>query len=196
MIDFWLPAGLLLLTALAFLLIPVLRIRKLQAEEDRTALNVTLYQVRLQELDQRFPDLQFESLIAEQTDVLDLVDLDQTPVNAVNVYLAIGERAVDRRAHRAAARRPICAGPVGLADRAEHALDPGVLWRAPHFCQYGDPRCALAGGRGNGGDGRAAGPDHGFDPVSVPGLAVRGLRVELLNSAQEPLKRFESETRG
>lgn len=31
------------------------------------------YEVRLQELDQRFPDLQFESLIAEQTDVLDLV---------------------------------------------------------------------------------------------------------------------------
>ena len=51
MIDFWLPAGLLLLTALAFLLIPVLRIRKLQAEEDRTALNVTLYQERLQELE-------------------------------------------------------------------------------------------------------------------------------------------------
>lgn len=50
MIDFWLPAGLLLLTALAFLLIPVLRVRKLQAEEDRTALNVTLYQERLQEL--------------------------------------------------------------------------------------------------------------------------------------------------
>lgn len=51
MIDFWLPAGLLLLTALAFLLIPVLRIRKLQAEEDRTALNVTLYQERLEELE-------------------------------------------------------------------------------------------------------------------------------------------------
>lgn len=50
MIDFWLPAGLLLLTALAFILIPVLRVRKLQAEEDRTALNVTLYQERLQEL--------------------------------------------------------------------------------------------------------------------------------------------------
>ena len=28
----------------------------------------------------------------KRTDVLDLVDLDQTPVNAVNVYLAIGER--------------------------------------------------------------------------------------------------------
>ena len=50
MIEFWLYAGLLLLTALAFLLIPVLRARKVQAEEDRTALNVTLYQERLQEL--------------------------------------------------------------------------------------------------------------------------------------------------
>tara|TARA_R110000868_G_scaffold105277_3_gene289557 strand:+ start:4306 stop:5508 length:1203 start_codon:yes stop_codon:yes gene_type:complete len=50
MIEFWLCAGLLLLTALAFLLIPVLRGRKLQAEEDRTALNVTLYQERLQDL--------------------------------------------------------------------------------------------------------------------------------------------------
>ncbi|NQD92171.1 c-type cytochrome biogenesis protein CcmI [Pseudomonas sp. CrR25] len=50
MIEFWLSAGLLLLAALAFLLIPVLRGRKAQAEEDRTALNVTLYQERLQEL--------------------------------------------------------------------------------------------------------------------------------------------------
>lgn len=50
MIEFWLCAGLLLLTALAFLLIPVVRGRKAQAEEDRTALNVTLYQERLQEL--------------------------------------------------------------------------------------------------------------------------------------------------
>ena len=50
MIEFWLAAGLLLLSALAFLLIPVLRGRKLQAEEDRTALNVTLYQEHLTEL--------------------------------------------------------------------------------------------------------------------------------------------------
>ncbi len=50
MIEFWLCAGLLLLVALAFLLIPVLRARKVQAEEDRTALNVSLYQERLQEL--------------------------------------------------------------------------------------------------------------------------------------------------
>ncbi|WP_439859020.1 c-type cytochrome biogenesis protein CcmI [Pseudomonas sp. MBLB4136] len=51
MIEFWLSAGLLLLAALAFLLLPVLRGRKLQAEEDRTALNVTLYQERLRELE-------------------------------------------------------------------------------------------------------------------------------------------------
>ncbi|MDY7698708.1 c-type cytochrome biogenesis protein CcmI, partial [Pseudomonas aeruginosa] len=44
MIDFWLAAGLLLLAALAFLLIPLLRGRRAQAEEDRTALNVALYQ--------------------------------------------------------------------------------------------------------------------------------------------------------
>lgn len=51
MIEFWLSAGLLLLVALAFLLLPVVRGRKVQAEEDRTALNVTLYQERLRELE-------------------------------------------------------------------------------------------------------------------------------------------------
>lgn len=51
MIDFWIAAGLLLLVALAFLLLPILRGRKAQAEEDRTALNVALYQERLAELD-------------------------------------------------------------------------------------------------------------------------------------------------
>ncbi|WP_263139384.1 c-type cytochrome biogenesis protein CcmI [Pseudomonas sp. RIT-PI-AD] len=50
MIDFWLPAGLMLLVALAFLAIPALRGRKVQAEEDRTALNVSLYQERQAEL--------------------------------------------------------------------------------------------------------------------------------------------------
>lgn len=51
MTDFWLAAGLLLLVAFAFLLIPVLRGRKAQAEEDRTALNVALYQERIAELE-------------------------------------------------------------------------------------------------------------------------------------------------
>ncbi|MFJ9989678.1 c-type cytochrome biogenesis protein CcmI [Pseudomonas putida] len=51
MTDFWLSAGLLLLAALAFLLIPILRGRRQQqAEEDRTALNVALYQERVAEL--------------------------------------------------------------------------------------------------------------------------------------------------
>ncbi|WP_213875955.1 c-type cytochrome biogenesis protein CcmI [Pseudomonas sp. dw_358] len=50
MTDFWLAAGLLLLVALSFLLIPVLRARRSQPEEDRTALNVALYQERVAEL--------------------------------------------------------------------------------------------------------------------------------------------------
>ena len=50
MIDFWLAAGLLLLIALSFILIPVLRARRAQREEDRTALNVALYQERVAEL--------------------------------------------------------------------------------------------------------------------------------------------------
>lgn len=50
MIDFWFGAAALLLVALAFLLLPVLRGRRAQTEEDRTALNVALYQERLQEL--------------------------------------------------------------------------------------------------------------------------------------------------
>lgn len=51
MIDFWIAAGLLLLLALAFLLLPLLRGRRAQSEEDRTALNVALYEERLAELD-------------------------------------------------------------------------------------------------------------------------------------------------
>lgn len=50
MTEFWLSAGLLLLAALGFLLIPILRGRRLQQEEDRTALNVALYQERVAEL--------------------------------------------------------------------------------------------------------------------------------------------------
>lgn len=50
MIDFWMATGLLLLVALGFLLVPVLRGQRAQREEDRTALNVALYQERLSEL--------------------------------------------------------------------------------------------------------------------------------------------------
>ncbi|MBV2134571.1 c-type cytochrome biogenesis protein CcmI [Pseudomonas sp. MAP12] len=51
MTAFWLAAAALLLVAFAFLLIPLLRGRRAQAEEDRTALNVALYQERVAELD-------------------------------------------------------------------------------------------------------------------------------------------------
>ncbi|EWC42043.1 c-type cytochrome biogenesis protein CcmI [Stutzerimonas stutzeri] len=50
MIDFWIAAAALLLVALAFLLFPILRGRRAQTEEDRTALNVALYEERLSEL--------------------------------------------------------------------------------------------------------------------------------------------------
>lgn len=50
MTEFWLSAGLLLLAAIGFLLIPILRGRRQQQEEDRTALNVALYQERIGEL--------------------------------------------------------------------------------------------------------------------------------------------------
>ncbi|MEG5265806.1 c-type cytochrome biogenesis protein CcmI [Pseudomonas sp. JDS28PS106] len=50
MIDFWMAIGLLLLVALSFLLVPVLRGHRAHAEQDREAVNVTLYQERLAEL--------------------------------------------------------------------------------------------------------------------------------------------------
>ncbi len=70
MIDFWLAAGLLLLVAMSFLLIPVLRGRRAQSEEDRTALNVALYQERIAELQAQqaqgvLSDLQMNSGRAE-----------------------------------------------------------------------------------------------------------------------------------
>ena len=53
MIDLWLVAGLLSLAALAFILIPALRGQRAQAEEDRTALNVALYEERVRELQEQ-----------------------------------------------------------------------------------------------------------------------------------------------
>ncbi|HKS12041.1 MAG TPA: c-type cytochrome biogenesis protein CcmI [Pseudomonas sp.] len=50
MTEFWISAAVMLLAALGFLLIPVLRGRRQQQEQDRTALNVALYQERVAEL--------------------------------------------------------------------------------------------------------------------------------------------------
>ena len=51
MTQFWIYSVLLLLVALLLLLVPVLRIRKDQTEEDRTALNIALYEGHIAELE-------------------------------------------------------------------------------------------------------------------------------------------------
>lgn len=77
MIEFWLAAGLLLLIALGFLLIPVLRERRVQQEEDRTALNVALYEERLAELQAQ-----------EAEGVLSRAQLDSAQAEAARELLA------------------------------------------------------------------------------------------------------------
>lgn len=120
MIDFWLAAGLLLLVALSFLLIPVLRERRAQREEDRTALNVALYQERVAELQ------------AQQAEgVLDAAQLDSGRAEAARELLADTEGAVAPRVSRLGKPLPLLAAvlvPVlglglylhfGAADKVE-----------------------------------------------------------------------------
>lgn len=82
MIDFWLAAGLLLLVALSFLLIPVLRSRRAQREEDRTALNVALFQERVAELQTQ-----------QEEGVLDAAQMDAGRAEAARELLADTEGA-------------------------------------------------------------------------------------------------------
>jgi cytochrome c-type biogenesis protein CcmH len=77
MIDFWLAVGLLLLVATSFLLIPVLRGRRAQREEDRTALNVALYQERVAELE-----------VEQQEGALTAAQLDSGRAEAARELLA------------------------------------------------------------------------------------------------------------
>ena len=98
MIDFWLAAGLLLLVALSFLLIPVLRGRRAQREEDRTALNVALYQERVAELQ------------AEQEEgVLTPAQLDTGRAEAARELLADTEGADTARVSRLGKPLPLLA---------------------------------------------------------------------------------------
>ncbi|GGK05360.1 c-type cytochrome biogenesis protein CcmI [Pseudomonas matsuisoli] len=53
MIEFWISAGLLCLIAMGFLLLPSLRRNRARAEEDRTAVNVALYEERVQALEEQ-----------------------------------------------------------------------------------------------------------------------------------------------
>ena len=120
MIDFWLAAGLLLLVALSFLLITVLRERRAQREEDRTALNVALYQERVAEL---------QSQQAEG--VLDAAQMDSGRAEAARELLADTEGVAAPRVSKLGKPLPLLAAvlvPVlglglylhfGAADKVE-----------------------------------------------------------------------------
>jgi cytochrome c-type biogenesis protein CcmH len=98
MIDFWLAAGLLLLVALSFLLIPVLRGRRAQREEDRTALNVALYQERVAELQ-----------VQQEEGVLDAAQLDSGRAEAARELLADTEGVEAPRISRLGKPLPLLA---------------------------------------------------------------------------------------
>jgi cytochrome c-type biogenesis protein CcmH len=98
MIDFWLAAGLLLLVALSFLLIPVLRGRRAQREEDRTALNVALYQERVAELQTQ-----------QDEGVLDAAQLDTGRAEAARELLADTEGVEKPRESRLGKPLPLLA---------------------------------------------------------------------------------------
>ena len=120
MIDFWLAAGLLLLVALSFLLIPVLRGRRAQREEDRTALNVALYQERVAELHSQ-----------QEEGVLDAAQMASGRAEAARELLADTEGADTARVSRLGKTAPLIAAilvPVlglglylhfGAADKVE-----------------------------------------------------------------------------
>ncbi|MCH5487152.1 c-type cytochrome biogenesis protein CcmI [Pseudomonas syringae] len=89
MIDFWMATGLLLVVALSFLLIPLLRGHRAQREEDRTALNVALYQERLNELQ-----------VQQEQGVLSVVQLQAARAEAARELLADTEGAEPDRTSR------------------------------------------------------------------------------------------------
>src|SRR3546814_7090909 len=53
MTAFWFYAGLLLITAVAFILIPVLRQPRMSADANRTGMNVDVYRERMYELEMK-----------------------------------------------------------------------------------------------------------------------------------------------
>ena len=111
MIEFWLAVGLLLLVGTAFLLIPLLRGRRAQAEEDRTALNVALYQERLAELQAQ---RDAGTLTAEQ--------FDAGQAEAARELLADTEGAGNGRGHRLGRALPL------LIALAVPGLAFGLYW--------------------------------------------------------------------
>ena len=87
MVEFWLPAALLLVVAMAFLAVPLMRSPDACPDHDRTAHNVTLYRERLRELQAqhqagRLDTEQFEAARADTARLL-LNDTDTRPVPAM-----------------------------------------------------------------------------------------------------------------
>ncbi|MBF8775829.1 c-type cytochrome biogenesis protein CcmI [Pseudomonas fulva] len=98
MTEFWLSAGLLLLAALSFLLIPILRGHRRQQEQDRAALNVALYQERI------------DALAAQQASgVLDDLQLSQGRDEAARELLADTEGAEPARQRQLGKALPLLA---------------------------------------------------------------------------------------
>lgn len=98
MTEFWLSAGLLLLAALSFLLIPILRGHRRQQEQDRTALNVALYQERI------------DALAAQQASgVLDDLQLNQGRDEAARELLADTEGTEPARQRQLGKALPLLA---------------------------------------------------------------------------------------
>lgn len=94
MIAFWIAAALLLLIALAFVLVPLWYKGRLQAEEDRTALNVALYQERVAALEAQ-----------HQAGTLTAQHMEQARLEAAKELLADTENA----------EQPVASRRLGLA---------------------------------------------------------------------------------
>ncbi len=94
MTQFWIYVVLLLLAALFLLLWPILRGRKDQAEEDRTALNIALYEEHIAELEAQHANgaLSAEQLVEGRLEadreLLDDTDVGR-PKQSVNLGSAL-----------------------------------------------------------------------------------------------------------
>ncbi|MDE1164265.1 MAG: c-type cytochrome biogenesis protein CcmI [Pseudomonas sp.] len=133
MIEFWLAAGLLLLVALSFLLIPVLRGRRAQQEEDRTALNVALYQERIAELQGQVEE-----------GVLNAAQLDTGKAEAARELLADTEGADGARVSRLGKPLPIVAAVLVPVLALGLYLHYGALDKVELTTEFAKPPTSMA----------------------------------------------------
>ena len=133
MIDFWLAAGLLLLVALSFLLIPVLRVRRAQREEDRTALNVALYQERVAELQTQ-----------QSEGVLNAVQLDTGRAEAARELLADTEGVEKPRESRLGKPLPLLAAVLVPVLGLGLYLHYGAIDKVELTREFAQPPVSLA----------------------------------------------------